>query len=88
MPWRVYNIGNQQPVDLMKFIQLIEENIGRKAEMNMLPMQPGDVPDTWADTEDLAADVGYQPSTPIEDGVRKFVEWYLDYYGDGLKQTA
>ncbi len=88
VPWRVYNIGNQQPVDLMKFIQLIEENIGRKAEMNMLPMQPGDVPDTWADTEDLAADVGYQPSTPIEDGVRKFVEWYLDYYGDGLILTA
>ena len=72
----------------MKFIQLLEENIGRKAEMNMLPMQPGDVPDTWADTEDLATDVGYQPSTPIEVGVRKFVEWYLEYYGSDHKQTA
>ncbi len=88
VPWRVYNIGNQQPVDLMKFIELIEENVGRTAEKNMLPMQPGDVPDTWADTADLATDVGYQPSTPIEEGVRKFVEWYLDYYGDDLKQTA
>ena len=80
-PYRLYNIGNQQPVELMRYIEVIEECVGRKAEMNMLPLQPGDVPDTWADTEDLAQDVGYRPSTPVEAGVRKFVDWYLDYYG-------
>ncbi len=79
-PYRVYNIGNQQPVDLMRFIELIEENLGKKAEKNLLPLQPGDVPDTWADTTDLADDVGYQPSTPIEVGVKNFVEWYLEFY--------
>jgi len=87
-PYRIYNIGNQQPVDLMRFIELIEENFGKKCEKNLLPMQPGDVPDTWADTTDLAADVGYQPSTPIEIGVKKFVDWYLEYYKDELKQSA
>jgi UDP-glucuronate 4-epimerase len=85
-PYRIYNIGNQKPVDLMRFIQLIEENVGKKAEMNLLPMQPGDVQDTWADTEDLATDVGYQPSTPIEVGVKNFVEWYLDFYKDDIQQ--
>jgi len=79
-PYRLYNIGNQKPVELMRYIEVIEECVGRKAEKNMLPMQPGDVPDTWADTEDLAADVGYQPSTPIEVGVKNFVDWYRDYY--------
>ena len=87
-PYRIYNIGNQQPVDLMRFIELIEENFGKSAEKNLLPMQPGDVQDTWADTEDLAADVGYQPSTPIEIGMKKFVDWYLEYYKDELKQSA
>ena len=80
-PYRLYNIGNQQPVELMRYIEVIEECLGRKAEKNLLPMQPGDVPDTWADTDDLAQDVGYAPSTPIEVGVRRFVDWYLDYYG-------
>ena len=79
-PWRVYNIGNQQPVELMDYIGAVEKYLGKKAEKNLLPLQPGDVPDTWADTEDLAADVGYQPATPIEEGVRNFVEWYLDFY--------
>ena len=85
-PIRIYNIGNQEPVELMGFIELIEESVGKKAEMNMLPIQPGDVPDTWADTADLAAAVGYQPSTPIEVGVKNFVEWYLDYYKDNNQQ--
>jgi UDP-glucuronate 4-epimerase len=87
-PYRIYNIGNQEPVALMEFIRLIEENVGKKAQMNMLPMQPGDVPDTWADTEDLAADVGYRPGTSIETGVKNFVEWYLEFYKDDIQDTA
>src|SRR5690606_3576798 len=91
-PYRLYNIGNQQPVELMRYIEVIEECVGKKAEKNLLPMQPGDVPDTYADTEDLARDVGYQPGTPIETGVRNFVDWYIDYYKvdlrSGLKQRA
>lgn len=87
-PYRIFNIGNQKPVDLMRFIELIEENVGKKAEMNMLPMQAGDVPDTWADASDLADAVGYAPSTSIEVGVKKFVEWYLAYYKENLKQSA
>lgn len=81
-PYRIYNIGNQQPIDLMRFIELIEENLGVTAEKNMLPMQPGDVPDTWADTSDLAADVGYEPSTSVDEGVKRFIDWYRDYYED------
>ena len=84
-PYRIYNIGNQQPVELMDYIGAIETCLGREAEKNMLPMQPGDVPDTWADTEDLAQDVGYQPSTPIATGVKRFVDWYLDFYNIDLK---
>ena len=87
-PYRLYNIGNQQPVELMRYIEVIEECVGKKAEKNMLPLQPGDVPDTWADTEALATDVGYQPSTPIEVGVKNFVDWYLEYYEADLKQSA
>lgn len=79
-PYRIYNIGNQQPVELMRYIELIEENLGRKAEKNLLPMQPGDVPDTYADVADLSNDVGYKPSTPIEVGVRNFVNWYVEFY--------
>ena len=87
-PYRIYNIGNQKPIELMRFIELIEEGVGKKAEKNLLPMQPGDVKDTWADTADLTADVGYQPHTPIEEGVKRFVEWYLDYYNIDLQQSA
>ena len=87
-PYRIYNIGNQQPVELMDYIGAIEKCLGKTAEKNLLPLQPGDVPDTWADTSDLADDVGYQPSTPVEVGVRNFVDWYLDYYKDELKQSA
>ncbi len=79
-PWRVYNIGNNQPVELMRYIEVIEECLGREAEKNLLPMQPGDVPDTYADVSALTEDVGYKPDTPIEEGVKKFVEWYRDYY--------
>ena len=80
-PYRLYNIGNQQPVELMKYIEVLETCLGRKAEKNLLPLQPGDVPDTWADVEDLARDVGYRPATPVEEGVKRFVDWYLEYYG-------
>ena len=82
-PYRLYNIGNQQPVELMDYIGAIEKRLGKTAEKNLLPLQPGDVPDTWADTKALADDVGYQPSTPIEVGVNNFVDWYLEFYKDG-----
>jgi UDP-glucuronate 4-epimerase len=81
-PYRLYNIGNQQPVELMRYIEVLEDCLGRKAEKNLLPLQDGDVPDTWADTEALAADVGYQPSTPVEVGVKRFVDWYLEFHKD------
>jgi UDP-glucuronate 4-epimerase len=87
-PYRIYNIGNQQPVELMRYIEVIEACLGRKAEKNLLPMQAGDVPDTYADTEELMRDVGYQPGTPVETGVRKFVDWYLDFYKLDLKTSA
>ena len=87
-PYRLYNIGNQTPVELMRYIEVIEECVGRKAEKNLLPLQPGDVPDTYADTEALGADVGYQPNTPVEEGVKRFVDWYLDFYGIDLKHGA
>lgn len=79
-PYRLYNIGNQQPVELMRYIEVLEECLGRKAEKNLLPMQLGDVPDTWADVEALVEDVGYRPNTPVEIGVRRFVDWYVEYY--------
>ncbi len=80
-PYRVYNIGNNQPVELMEFVAAIEDAIGRKAEKRMMPIQPGDVPATWADVDDLMRDTGFRPSTPIREGVRRFVEWYRAYYG-------
>lgn len=79
-PWRVYNIGNDQPVQLLRFIELLEQHLGRTVEKNLLPMQPGDVPDTWADVSALRRDVGYAPDTSIEDGVARFVAWYRDYF--------
>lgn len=79
-PYRIYNIGNQRPVELMHYIEVLEQCLGRKAEKNLLPLQIGDVPDTWADVEDLVADVGYRPNTSVEHGVRAFVDWYVDYY--------
>jgi UDP-glucuronate 4-epimerase len=79
-PWKVYNIGNQQPVELMTYITKLEEKLGKQAEKELLPLQPGDVPDTYADVEALVEDVDYKPSTPIEEGIEKFVEWYQSYY--------
>ncbi len=79
-PYKIYNIGNNHPVSLMRFIDLLEENLGKKAMKNMLPMQPGDVPITYADVDDLMKDVGFKPSTSIERGINKFVEWYRSYY--------
>ena len=80
-PFRIYNIGNNQPVELMRYIEVIEECLGRKAQKNFLPMQLGDVPDTFADIEDLVQEVGYRPATSVEVGVRRFVEWFCEYYG-------
>lgn len=79
-PYRVYNIGCQNPVHLLTFIELLEQAMGKTVEKNMLPMQPGDVPDTYADVEALVSDVGYKPDTSIEVGVEKFVRWYKAYY--------
>jgi UDP-glucuronate 4-epimerase len=79
-PYRVYNIGNHQPVQLLRYIEVLEECLGRKAERNLLPLQAGDVPDTYADVSALQRDTDYSPSTSIETGVRRFVEWYRDFY--------
>jgi hypothetical protein len=76
-----------RPVELLRYIELLEESLGRKAQMNMLPLQAGDVPDTWADISDLQRDVGYTPSTPFEVGIRRFVDWYLAYYGKDAPAT-
>lgn len=79
-PYRLYNIGNSEPVDLLTMIALLERALGREAQKTWLPLQPGDVPETAADVEDLARDVGYRPSTPLEEGIARFVAWYRDYY--------
>ncbi|HEV7633262.1 MAG TPA: NAD-dependent epimerase [Steroidobacteraceae bacterium] len=79
-PYRVYNIGNNAPVELVRYIEVIEQVLGRKAQKNLLPLQPGDVPDTYADVQELVRDVGYKPATPIETGVKAFIDWYRDYY--------
>jgi UDP-glucuronate 4-epimerase len=76
-PWRVYNIGNNQPVELMDYIAALENALGRKAEMDMLPLQPGDVPDTYADVTELVERFDYKPATPVKLGVANFVAWYL-----------
>ena len=79
-PYRVYNIGNNNPVELMTFIRTIEKTLGKKAKKNLLPLQAGDVPATYADVDDLIHDVGFKPATPINEGIKKFVDWYLMYY--------
>ena len=79
-PYRIYNIGNNSPVELLRFIEVLEEKLGRKAIKNLLPIQPGDVPATCADVDDLMRDVGFAPETPIEEGIGRFVEWYREYY--------
>jgi UDP-glucuronate 4-epimerase len=80
-PYRVYNIGNNSPVELLRYIEVLEDCLGRKAEKRLLPLQPGDVPDTYADVAALTRDTGYQPATPVDIGVKRFVEWYRDFYG-------
>jgi UDP-glucuronate 4-epimerase len=80
-PHRLYNIGNNNWVALGRYIEVLEECLGRKAEKNLLPLQPGDVPDTYADVDDLVNEIGYRPNTSIEIGVRRFVDWYKEYYG-------
>ena len=79
-PYRIYNIGNNQPVELLDFISTLENCLGRTAEKKLLPMQPGDVPETYADVDDLIRDVEFRPSTPIATGIARFVEWYRSYY--------
>ena len=79
-PYRIYNIGNNQKVDLLRFIKVLEKCLGKEAKKNFLPMQPGDVPLTYADVDDLIRDVGFKPATPIEEGLKRFVAWYREYY--------
>ena len=79
-PYRLYNIGNNKPVELLRFIEVIEEKLGKKAVKNLLPLQEGDVPETFADVDDLIRDAGFKPSTSIEDGIGKFIDWYNEYY--------
>jgi UDP-glucuronate 4-epimerase len=79
-PYKIYNVGNSSTVELIRYIEIIEEKLGRKAIKNFLPMQEGDVPDALADVDDLVKEIGFKPATPIEVGVGKFIDWYLDYY--------
>ena len=82
-PYRIYNIGNNKMERLLYFIQLLEENLGKTADKNFLPMQPGDVQATYANVDDLIRDFEYKPDTPLEVGVKSFVDWYLEYYHKG-----
>jgi UDP-glucuronate 4-epimerase len=79
-PWRIYNIGNNRSVEVPRVVALLEHELGRKAKIELLPMQPGDVPETCAEIEDLMRDVGFRPATSIEEGVRRFVAWYRQYH--------
>jgi UDP-glucuronate 4-epimerase len=79
-PYKIYNIGNNSPVELLHFIEVIEKNLGKKAVKNFMPLQDGDVPETFADVDDLMRDVDFKPATPIEVGVKNFIDWYLSYY--------
>jgi UDP-glucuronate 4-epimerase len=81
-PYKVYNIGNNNPVELLEFIKEIEKALGRQAQKEFLDLQPGDVPATYADVDDLMQDVGFKPETSIATGIRRFVDWYQDYYAD------
>jgi UDP-glucuronate 4-epimerase len=80
-PWRIFNIGNNKPEELMKVVAVLEKELGRTADKEMLPMQPGDVPATYADVDDLVREVGFRPSTSIEDGIARFIAWYREYHG-------
>jgi UDP-glucuronate 4-epimerase len=80
VPWRVYNIGGGKPVELLKYIECIENSLGKKAELELLPLQPGDIPNTEADAQALSHDIGFQPATPVKEGINKFIEWYQSYH--------
>jgi len=84
-PYKVYNIGNNNPVELMDFIKAIENKLGKTIEKNMMPLQAGDVPATYADVSDLVEDLGYKPETPVQDGINQFIDWYLDFFGYDCK---
>jgi len=86
-PYRIYNIGNSSPVELNHYIEVIEDCVGKKAIKNLLPLQPGDVPDTYADVKALTDDTGYKPDTSVEVGVARFIDWFVDYYGIDLKKA-
>lgn len=88
LPYKLYNIGNHQPVELLRFIEVIEQAIGKSAKKNFLPMQPGDVPITYADVDDLMREVGFKPVTSIEAGMTRFVQWYCSYYNSSKPMTA
>ena len=79
-PYRLYNIGNNQPIELGYYIEVLEQCLGLTAKKNLLPLQPGDVPDTFADVQELIRDTGYKPDTQVKEGVKRFVDWYRDYY--------
>jgi len=79
-PWKIYNIGNNEPIELMEYIGSLERHLGKKAKMNLLPLQPGDVPDTYAEISDLVNQFNYKPNTSVDNGIAKFVEWYKNYY--------
>ena len=79
-PFRIYNIGNSKPVHLMEFIATLEKHLGQKAQLEMLPVQAGDVLDTWADCSDLEQDYGYKPGTSLDEGIARFVQWFRSYY--------
>ena len=80
VPWKIYNIGNNKPVQLMEYIDALEKNLGKKAKINFMPLQPGDVPDTYASTDNLNKNFNYKPSTSVSEGVSRFVKWYKEYY--------
>nr|WP_280981726.1 NAD-dependent epimerase/dehydratase family protein [Desulfurivibrio alkaliphilus] len=80
-PWRVYNIGNNRQVELMEYVETLEKALGKTAQKEMLPLQPGDVPDTFADVADLVRDFSYQPGTTVQEGIGRFAAWYREYYG-------
>ena len=84
-PARIYNIGNHRPVELLHFIEVLEQRLGKKAEKKLMPIQPGDVPETYADIDDLTRDVGFKPTTSIEVGIPRFVKWYREFHGVSKK---
>jgi len=85
MPFRIYNIGNNKPVELMEYIKCMEDEIGKKAIINFMDIQPGEVIKSWADNDDLAQKIDFKPQTNVKDGVKAFVSWYKEFYGDTIR---